>query len=202
MDRVERVDDQVAVEDREHRATETDEARSAPGGIAVDRLAQELHRPRVVEQDATLDVAHDDALRELRHERSQAVALLLEARIRLAHPPLDVLAQRLARVGQGVQASGEPHHRRRALGRSAMRRIRAQHDPRVLRETFRGLDVPMEQRAGDERDRREQEQRGDGGARGALFEQCHELCAILRRQVGADEDACGDDRREHESPGH
>ncbi len=79
----------------EDRAPEPDEAVRLPGrGGAVERLAQELHRARVVEQDAPLDVAHDHALRELRHQRREAVALLLDARVRLAHAPLDVALQR------------------------------------------------------------------------------------------------------------
>ena len=52
-----------------------------------ERLAQQLHGPRVVEQDAPLDVAHDDALRELRHQRRETVAFLLDARVGLAHAP-------------------------------------------------------------------------------------------------------------------
>ena len=101
VDALQRVDDEVAVEDREDRAPEADQAvRLAGRGRAVERLAQQLHRARVVEQDAALDVAHDHALRELGHQRREPVALLLDARVGLADALLDVALQRVVRVGE------------------------------------------------------------------------------------------------------
>ena len=109
VDAFQRVDDEVAVEDREDRAPEPDEAVRLPGrGGAVERLAQELHRAGVVQQDAPFDVAHDHALRELRHQRREPVSLLLDALVRLAHAPVEVALQRLVGGGERVEALGEP----------------------------------------------------------------------------------------------
>ena len=133
VDAFQRVDDQVAIEDGEDRAPEPHQAvRLAGGGGAVERLAQELHRAGVVQQDAPLDVAHDHALRELRHQRREAVALLLDALVRLAHALVDVLPQRLVGGGEAVEALGEPPDLGGAAQRGAVRRIRREHDARVL----------------------------------------------------------------------
>ena len=122
-------------------------------GGAVERLAQQLHRPRVVEQDAALDVAHDHALRELRHQRREAVALLLDARVRLAHALLDVALERGVRVGEAVERRRQPPRLRRAARRRPVRGIGGEHDPRVLGELPRRRDVAAHERAHDERER-------------------------------------------------
>ncbi|MFO1305145.1 MAG: hypothetical protein U1F54_15525 [Burkholderiales bacterium] len=91
--RLQRVDDEVAVEDREdlERLALHERARLARGVGAVERLAQELHRARCTgRMPALLDVAHDHALRELGHERREAASLLLDPVVGLGHLALDV----------------------------------------------------------------------------------------------------------------
>ncbi len=92
------MDDQIAVEDGEYGTPEPQQAVRLSGGRAVERLVQQQHRAGVVKQNAPLDVAHDDAVGKLGHERGKAVPFLLDALVRLAHPRVDVMLERLAQL--------------------------------------------------------------------------------------------------------
>ena len=146
---------------------------------------QQLHRARVVEQDAPLDVAHDHALRELRHERGEPVLFLLEAGVGVVHPALDVLAERLVRVGETIDARGQLPDLGRADARRPMRRVRGQHDPGVLRQLPRRRHVAPKQRADEQQQRHEEQQRNDDDAGGMLAQRQEERRALLLGHVGA-----------------
>ena len=149
------------------------------GGRAVERLAQELHRARVVQQDAPLDVAHDHALRELRHQRRKAVALLLDALVRLAHALVEVLPQRFVGGGEAVEALGEPPDLRGAAQWGAVRGIRREHDPRVLEKLRRRCHVAAKQRPQDQRQRKDQHHGDHDRVRGVVPE--HAARAVRAR---------------------
>ena len=202
VDGLQRVDDEVAVEDREYRTAQSDEAvRLAGRSPALQRLPEELHRAGVVEQDAALDIAHDHALRELRHQCREAVPFLLDAGIGFAHAPRHVLLQRLVGIGEA------------ALNPSPSRRISA--DPagaarcdgfavimmRISSASRRGaFDIAAEQCVQDEDERREQQQRHHDQARGTLGEHREQHRALVIGEVGADEKRGSADGGEDEAP--
>ena len=120
LDALERVRDQLAVEHRVDRAAEPDQL-AAVGERAVrsSRRTKLQARAVVVEQDATVEVADDDALRQLGHQRREPAALLLDLAagfLRLARAmsarsasrwraSADHLGERAGRAGVGAAAA-------------------------------------------------------------------------------------------------
>ena len=200
VDVVQRVDDEVAVEDREHRAPQPDQRHRLAAGGAVERLAQELHRARVVEQDAAFDVAHDDALGKLRHQRRQPAPLLLDACVRLAHPLLDVRGQRLAHLREAVEHAGERAQLRGAAGGRAVRRIGAEHDLGVAGELPRGGDVAAEQRVQADPDGGKEQDRRDREPGRPVANEVEQRLAFGAGKIGAQQEERRHDRGEQQPP--
>ncbi len=130
----------------------------------VARLAQQPQRTRVVKQDATLDVAHDHALRELGHQCGEAIALLLEVRIGLAHARFHFLFERFPQRREVVEIPRQALEFERATLRGTMRRVCREHHARVLAQLARGDDVAAKQ--GAQQESRGQEQHGRDDRRG------------------------------------
>ena len=106
-DLLQRVGDELAVEHRVDRAAQADQL-GAVGQLRRVRQRPELvARALVVEQDAAVEVAHDDALRQLGHQRGQAAALLLDAPAGLGDLGRDVAAQPFALLHQFVEGIGQ-----------------------------------------------------------------------------------------------
>lgn len=90
------------------------------------RIRERLElQPRAVvaEQDAAIEVAHDDALVELGHQRRQPVALLLDRQARLADARLHVILQTLPLISQAIHGLGDALQLRRTGRLEPARRI-------------------------------------------------------------------------------
>jgi hypothetical protein len=86
------------------------------GTFAVHQGAELQPRARVEQQHAAVQVAHHHALRQLGHQRRQAVALLLDAAAGLGHLGRDVGAQRVTLRHQRVDGAGQRAAAGAALG--------------------------------------------------------------------------------------
>ena len=201
VDALECVDDEIAVEDREDRAAEAHQrVRLAGGGGAVERLAQQLHRSRVVQQDAALDVAHDDALRELGHERGQAASLLFDAVVRFTNLAIDVRLLRGVRLGKPIDRAGDRPHLRCAAGCGAVLRIGHLDDARVLGEMAQRGHVAAPERTHSEEDNHQHQERRHHEARDAVPHYPQQRRPIRLFHVSYGERHGGRDRREQQQP--
>ena len=107
---LERVCDQVAVEDRVDGAAEADHLGPVGQRRGVGQRAELHARPVVVEQDAAVEVAHHHALRELAHQRGQTVALFGHAAAGARDLGGHLAAQRVALPGQRVEQLRQALH--------------------------------------------------------------------------------------------
>ena len=123
LHRLDRVQDQVAIDDAEHRAAETEERSVA--------AAEDALRGGVVEQDPALAVADEDALLQLGDERGEPAPLRLDAGVGVGHSGGDVRCERGTRLRQLVDRAGE----RLQLGRSGRARRDATRFPCAIRRT-------------------------------------------------------------------
>ncbi len=193
----ERMRHQRAVEDRVDRAAEAEQL-GAVGERRRARQGTELGaRAAVVQQDAAVEVAHHHALRELGHQRRQALALLLDAAAGLLHLRGDVGAQGAALLRQRVDDAGECARAGAALQRQLGLRLRRQHDLRLLGQPRRRGD-PVQVDMARRRAQRERQDHPDEQQQGeARLELRPQLRAFGRFERGG-EDATGEQRRERE----
>ena len=106
-DALQRMRHQALVEHGVDGAPDADQL-GAAGQLRRIRQRAELHaRALVVEQDAAVAVAHHHALRQLRHQRRQPVALQPHAGAGTRHLGRHVGAQRIALRGQCVHRVGQ-----------------------------------------------------------------------------------------------
>ena len=161
LDGIERVQQQVAVEHTVDRAPKADEVSTGGQARSVFRRATQGTGARVVEQDATVEVAHHHALRELRHQRGKSVALVFDVATGGADLGLDVAQQRVALVGEFIDRGGKRLHFGRTHWFEAEIAVGVEHQPLLLGHAEQALDVMAEQLTDDDDadhkgDRREQ----------------------------------------------
>ena len=153
-------------------------------------------RAAVVEQDAAVQVAHHHALRQLGHQRGQAVALLLDAAAGFAHLGRDVGAQRVALAGELAHGLGQ--RVRLGAGRRlhGERAARSRHHHAGLFGQARGAGHPAQvRRAQRHAERARQQQPAQQQQRAARLEHRHERGAFAGRQRGGEAGGAG-------PPGH
>ena len=141
LDALQGMDDQVALEDQVDRAAQADDLAAAGRARGIREGLELQPGPAVVKQDAAVEVADDDALVELRHQRREPVALLLDRQPRLANPRLHVFLEALALVGQAVDGFGDALQLRRAGGLEAARRIGADQQADLVGQQRRRFDA-------------------------------------------------------------
>jgi hypothetical protein len=157
-DVVERVHDQALVEDAEDRASEAHRRRAA----------EQLGGARVVQQDAALGVAHQHALRELRHQRGEPVLLLRQARVRFVDARLHVAPQGGVDEAERVDRARQVLHLGRALGLDAalgVQRVQVAHLLGQPQRRPRVGAVPAVQQRAQRRRERERAQHDERRAR-------------------------------------
>ncbi len=94
--------DQALVDNPEQRAAEP----HCAGFPAVQQLAG----LGVIEQDATLEIAHQHTLGEFGHQGGEAIFLLFQARIGLRDARLDILELRIVGRGESIQRMAQTTH--------------------------------------------------------------------------------------------
>ena len=137
---VERVHDLLAIEQAEHRASQADRR-----GCRAEKRARLL----VVKKDAPFRVAQQDALRQVRHDRRQPVALLFQARARFGDFRLHVALHAVVGGRQPIDLRGERAELGRARGVDAVARVGREHHARLLGERVRRGHVALEQPRND-----------------------------------------------------
>ena len=179
-DVVQRMRHQVAVE---HGVDGTADAHQLRPAGHLRRLRQRLElQPgaAVVQQDAAVQVADHDALRQFGHQRGQPVALLFDAPAGLPHLRGHIGLQRAALARQLVDDTGQRPRLGAARGLDLARHLgRQQHAGLFGHPRGRGDPVPVgaaHQRA----ERTRQQQPGEQQQRAAGFEHRRERRALGR----------------------
>jgi hypothetical protein len=133
------VQDETAVDHAEHRSSK------AEGGcVALASAAEQRLSRCVVEQDPSVAIAHQHRLVELRDERRETLALLLQAGLRLAHRGIH-FCERARAVGRElVDRRGELTELAAVRIRQPMPGVAVDDEPRALSEPVRGLDGARE----------------------------------------------------------
>ena len=135
-DRVQCVNDQALIHDREDGTAQADEC-AADAALFVGRLVEQLLGASVVEQDTPFAVAHQNALRQVRHQRGEAILFRFEAGICVADPGFHVILQTVVGVGKAVDGCGEPLHLLAPRHARAVRRVDGLHDVDIFHELDR-----------------------------------------------------------------
>ena len=130
---LQRVGHQRAVEHGVDRAAQADQLGAAGQRGRARQRAELRARAAVVEQDAAVEVADHDALRQLGHQRGQAVALLLDAAAGGLHLRRDVGAQRAALARQLVDRPRPARASRRCPAAASSRCASVASSTRVSR---------------------------------------------------------------------
>jgi hypothetical protein len=100
-------------------------------------------RGRVVEQDPSVSVAHQDGDAELGHQDRQAVPLPLQIGAGLGDPGVDIGLLKLIALGQPVHRGGQLAQRGRTVFGQAQGRIHGGDHRGVRGELHRQGDVPV-----------------------------------------------------------
>ncbi len=140
-----RMFDLALFEDRENRATKPDQR---PAGDRSRSLRQRLElQPGtvVIEQDAAVEIAHDDSLGELRHQRRQAVFFFLNRSLGGGDLGIDIVHQHVALLRQVVGGLGQLLNFRRPFGRDTEIAVGAEHQAQGLGHPQQSLDILFEQ---------------------------------------------------------
>ncbi len=208
FDRLAGMGDQRPVDHRMDRAAEPDELGAAGRVGRLREAAEERPGAAVVEQDAALEVADDDALLQLGHQRAKLVALERHLPARLVDQPGHVGAEGLALVGERVHRGRDRAEGGAPRGRQRRRGGIAGKEPRGVREAGRRADEGVVQAGGGpgaEGGSGEPEAEDD---RPVARDERRERRALVRVERGADEEAGqpepgrqrGARREEHEHP--
>ena len=102
---LERMDDEIALEHRVDGSPKADELAAARHLGRIRHCLELQLCPVVVQQDATVEVAHHDALGQLGHQRRKPVLLFFDRLLGLLDPELDILAKRVALVGKRIDGA-------------------------------------------------------------------------------------------------
>jgi hypothetical protein len=121
----ERVAEQLAVQQRVDRTTQAQRLGTTDGRALLQR-AELQPRASVEEQDAAVQVAHHHALRQLGHQRGQAVAFLRHLAAGFGHLGLDAFTQGVALQNQRVDLHRQSSAARTAFGLQARRGVAGQ----------------------------------------------------------------------------
>ena len=105
---LQRVRDQMPVQHRVDRTPQADQFGAARHRQSAGQGAELLARLAVVEQDAAVEIADHHALRQLRHQRGQPVALLLDMGAGLADLLRHLLTQQATLADQLVEGQRQP----------------------------------------------------------------------------------------------
>ena len=204
-----RVVDLVFVENAVHRPAEAD-----PVGSSA-RADSPLEHPlglMVVQQDAAVEVAHQDSLRDLGHQRGQRVLLVLEGGSGFTDAVVEIAPQLLVSLRQDIQAADHVPQLGRTLHGRPMRRIGDRDHARVLGQGSERMDVAGEDPVGSEPDQDEQIGKGDDDITPEGLPKSGDDQAIAVGQVGphragnsddhADRQHAGDQEHQHGVLGH
>ena len=165
---VERMRDQLAIDDAEHGAAEPDDTRRAAIGSAG--ALEQRARGLVVQEDQAVRVADEHAARELGHERGEPLLLLVEPRVRVLDARFHGAERRLLALGEVVDDTGECRRLGRTLLGQPMRRVGADDDARTLGCPHHAGDVRVESARDAESDHHEQERREHQQQAGGVFD--------------------------------
>ena len=132
LDGVERMRDQVALEDTVDRAPEADQLTAAGHAGRLGERAELRARAVVVEQHAAVEVAHHHALRQLGHQRREAILLELDRLLGAPDLGRDVAHQLVALAGELVHRQRQGLHLGRAFGLDAEPAVGTEHQAQVL----------------------------------------------------------------------
>ena len=116
LDAFQRVRHELTVEHGVDAAAQADELGAAGQRRGVRQRLELQPRAVVVEQHATVEVAHDHALRELAHQRGEAGTLPLDAAAGQCHLLRHVLPQAVALLRQFVEGARQALQRRSGAG--------------------------------------------------------------------------------------
>ena len=189
---LQRVGDERAVEHGVDRAAQADQL-GAVGQSRLRRQRAELQpRPVVVEQHAAIEVADDDALRQLRHQRREAAAFLLDVAARQFNLAVDVGAQRGALLHQRIDSRRQRAVRGAAFGHDLARHVGAKQGLHMLDQARRRGHTAQVQAARCEAERTRQQQPGQKNQGGARFDQAAQRSALLRLERRGEEAGGGE----------
>ena len=151
LHRLDRVQDQVAVDDAEHRAAEAEERSVA--------AAEDALRGGVVEQDPALAIADEHALVQLGDQRGEPAPLRLDAGVGVGDRGRDVRRKRGPYLGKLVDRAGERLQLGGSGRRDAVRGVALRNDPHVLGQPARRCGEPCEQAIAEDGERRGERER-------------------------------------------
>ena len=195
MDLVERVRHLVAVEEPENGAAQAERHEMVADRTAV-RTSEQLRRARVVQQNAAVGVADEHALGKLGHQRREPVALLLDARARIAALRLEVALEPAIALGELVDRRRHLAQLRSAAGGHVVLRVRGEQDAGLVGELVRRLRIAAEDPRERARADEQQDSRGVDQCGRRVGERLDEYAARRASSApdGRDEHEHADDR--------
>ena len=193
LDVLQRVRHALAVEHGVDRAPEADQFGARGNAGRIGQRAELQPGARVVQQDAAVEVAHHDALRQFRHQRGEPAALLLDRAARLPHLLCHVGAQSVALLRQRKDDLAQ-----RAVVGCAVRgrracRVGAEQRAGFFEQARRRFDVMAHQRVEAGCNAEQHEQQRQAAQRRHAVGKLSERAAAGRRQRRPDQG--GGDRR-------
>ena len=189
--------DLILFENGENRTPQPDQRPARNRGRPLRQGLELQPGAVVVEQDAAVEIAHDDGLREFGHERRETILLFLDRSLGARDLGIDVVHQLVALLRQVVGGLGELLHLRRPVELDAEIAVGAEHQTQGFRHPQQAFDILLEQLVQDHDADREPEQRHHRADRQARDEQLGEHVAFGVLHVQPDEQG-GDDK----GPGH
>ncbi|MBK9953671.1 MAG: hypothetical protein IPP18_00485 [Rhodocyclaceae bacterium] len=177
----------------------------APPATEVGPCAQRLELQAgavVVKQDAAVEIAHHHAQRQFRHQRRQAVLLLLDRQLGLGDLRLDVGQQFVALLGEVVGRLRQRPHFRRPLGLDPEMAIGREHQAQFLGHVEQAGDVLPEQVAQHDDADDEAEGGDQGPERQPRRQQIDQGLALRLLGIGEQHDAGQHERAGHQQTEH
>ena len=201
-DRVERVVDQLALEDAVDRAAQTDGGGTVHQAGNVREGAELQPGAVVVQQHAAIQVTHHHALRQLGHECGQTATLLLHLLAGHLHLLLHVVLQGRTLRDQGLDGVGQAAHLGAAgLGQGVFSAA-GQLDARFLVEPRQCRDVVLKQPLRQQGEHHAAGQPGHQDQRNARLQHLNQQGAFRCRQRGPHHAGRhGDPHAQHQSGG-
>ena len=189
--------DQVALEHTIDRTPEADELAAAGHTGRVRQRAELRARAVVVKQHAAVEVAYHHALRQLGHQRREAILLELDRFLGAPDLGRDVAHQLVALAGELVHGQRQGLHFGRAFWLDTETTVGAEHQAQVLGHAQQTLHVLPEQRP-HHADARSKPERGEHRAQPEMrCQHIDEDLPALTLRFRPD-----DQRRQQEGTGH
>ena len=192
--------DLTLLENREDRATQPDQCAAGNRRRPLGQRLELQPCAVVVEEDAAVQIAHHDSLRQLGHEGGQPVLLLLDGGLGRSDLRIDVIHQRITLLGQVIGGTRQLLDLGRPFDADPEIAVGAKHQAQRLRHAQQTLDILLEQPVEHAHADGKTEDRHHGADRQAGQQELGQHRPLLVLHVQPDEQRRDTERAGHQQP--